>query len=55
MANHRDEDNLELVKTSIKSFPNFPKAGVNFKDIFAVLRNPKAFKALIELVKEKAR
>jgi len=54
MANHH-VDNLELVKKNIKSFPNFPKAGVNFKDIFSVLRNPKALKAFIELVKEKAR
>jgi adenine/guanine phosphoribosyltransferase-like PRPP-binding protein len=49
------EFNLEIVKANIKSFPNFPKDGINFKDIFAVLRNPKSLKALIELVQEKAR
>jgi adenine/guanine phosphoribosyltransferase-like PRPP-binding protein len=54
MANHQ-EDNLEIVKKNIKSFPNFPKDGVNFKDIFAVLRNPKSLKAFIQLIKEKAR
>jgi adenine phosphoribosyltransferase len=49
------ESNLDIVKENIKSFPNFPKDGINFKDIFAVLRNPKSLKALIELVQEKAR
>ena len=50
-----NKSNLEIVKENIKSFPNFPKDGVNFKDIFAVLRQPQALKALIALVTEKAR
>ena len=50
-----NKSNLEIVKENIKSFPNFPKDGVNFKDIFAVLRHPQALKALIALVTEKAR
>jgi adenine phosphoribosyltransferase len=50
-----NQSNLEIVKENIKSFPNFPKDGINFKDIFAVFRHPQALKALIELVTEKAR
>ena len=47
--------NLAIVRSSIDSFANFPKEGVNFKDVFSVFRNPAALKALIALVKEKAR
>ena len=49
------DSNLAIVKSSIDSFPNFPKDGVNFKDVFSVFRNPTALKALMALVKDKAR
>ena len=50
-----ESDHLEIFKSSIQSFPNFPKEGVNFKDVFATFRSPKALKSLLELVKDKAR
>jgi adenine/guanine phosphoribosyltransferase-like PRPP-binding protein len=47
--------NLTIFKESIVSYPDFPKPGVNFKDVFSVLKNPDGYEALLELVKEKAR
>ncbi|XP_054289990.1 adenine phosphoribosyltransferase-like [Macrosteles quadrilineatus] len=41
---------LELIKKNIQRFPNFPKAGITFIDIFSVLRNYKAFCALKEII-----
>ncbi|MFA9486700.1 adenine phosphoribosyltransferase [Moraxella haemolytica] len=40
----------ELIKSSIKSIPNYPKAGVTFRDITSLLENPAAFKATIDAI-----
>ncbi|KAJ9586664.1 hypothetical protein L9F63_019739 [Diploptera punctata] len=37
---------LEYVKKNIRSYPDFPKPGIIFRDIFSVLSNPPAFHAL---------
>jgi len=49
------EARLKVLKESIESYPDFPKPGVNFKDIFSVMRHPEGYAAMLELVKEKAR
>jgi adenine phosphoribosyltransferase len=36
------------LKKSIREVPNFPKAGINFKDITTLLRNKAAFKAAVD-------
>lgn len=43
---------LELIKSSIKSIPNYPKEGIIFRDIASLLEVPAAFKASIELIAE---
>lgn len=43
---------LELIKSSIKSIPNYPKEGIIFRDITSLLELPAAFKASIELIAE---
>ena len=49
------EDNrLNLLRSKIKTHPNFPKDGINFKDLFSAMRDPEALKILLDLVKEKA-
>lgn len=40
--------NNKLIKSSIKSIPNYPKAGVIFRDITSLLENPEAFKAVVD-------
>ena len=43
---------LDLIKSSIKSIPNYPKEGIIFRDITTHLEVPAAFKATIELIVE---
>ncbi|OOF51772.1 adenine phosphoribosyltransferase [Rodentibacter genomosp. 1] len=46
---------LELIKSSIKSIPNYPKEGIIFRDITALLEVPDAFKASIDLIVDQYR
>lgn len=46
---------LELIKSSIKSIPNYPKEGIIFRDITTLLEVPAAFKATIDLIVEQYR
>ena len=39
-------------KSHIKSYKNFPKAGIDFLDICPLLKDPKIWKEIIELFKE---
>lgn len=41
---------LELIKSSIKSIPNYPKEGIIFRDITSLVKTPTAFKATIDLI-----
>ncbi|VEB23707.1 Adenine phosphoribosyltransferase [Avibacterium volantium] len=41
---------LELIKSSIKSIPNYPKEGIIFRDITSLVETPAAFKATIDLI-----
>lgn len=41
---------LEEIKALVTSHPDFPKAGILFRDIFPVLRNPQVFEDLLGLL-----
>lgn len=41
---------LELIKSSIKSIPDYPKPGIIFRDITSLLENPKAFQATVDSI-----
>ncbi len=43
---------LELIKSSIKSIPDYPKAGIVFRDITSLVENPEAFQACINIITE---
>ena len=45
-------DKLQIVKNAIKEYPDFPKKGIQFQDIFGVLYDPVANKALNDLALE---
>jgi len=47
------KEELELIKNSIRVIPDFPKPGINFKDITTLLNNQKAFTTLINYLKER--
>ena len=38
----------ELIENSIRTVPDFPKQGIQFKDITTLIGNPKAFKTLMD-------
>ena len=42
-------EKINLVKAAIKEYPDFPKPGIMFQDIFGVLADPKANQALHDL------
>ena len=48
------DQRLKLLKDNIKAYPDFPKAGIVFQDIFGAMRKGPVLKALMELVKEYA-
>ncbi|ACH65292.1 adenine phosphoribosyltransferase [Aliivibrio fischeri MJ11] len=42
-----------LIKNSIKSIPDYPKAGIMFRDVTSLMEDPKAYQATIQLLVEK--
>ena len=40
--------NIENIKKSIRNIPNFPKPGIQFKDITTLLQNNDAFGETID-------
>ena len=42
-------EKINIVKAAIKEYPDFPKPGIMFQDIFGVLADPKANQALDDL------
>jgi adenine phosphoribosyltransferase len=46
---------LELIKNSIKSIPDYPKPGILFRDVTSLLEDPKAYAASISLLVERYR
>jgi len=43
----------EILKSSIRDIPNFPKEGIVFKDITTLLNNPKALNTLMNHLEER--
>lgn len=41
---------FELIQSSIKSIPNYPKEGIIFRDITSLLENPEAFRASVDAI-----
>ncbi|WP_437608674.1 adenine phosphoribosyltransferase [Erwinia sp. V71] len=46
---------LEYLKDSIKSIPDYPKPGILFRDVTSLLEDPKAFATAIELLVDRYR
>ncbi len=45
-------EKIPLIKASIKSIPDYPKAGILFRDVTSLMEDPAAYKATIELLAE---
>ncbi|TDQ56969.1 adenine phosphoribosyltransferase [Mesocricetibacter intestinalis] len=48
-------EQLQLIKDSIKSIPNYPKEGIIFRDITSLTEVPRAFRATVELIADQYR
>lgn len=44
------DNRVKNIRNCVASYPDFPKEGITFRDIFPVLRNPSAFEDLISLI-----
>lgn len=42
-------DSIDLIKSTIKTIPDYPKAGILFRDITSLLEVPSAYQATIDL------
>ena len=43
----------KIILDSIREIPDFPKAGINFKDITTLLNNPKAYQTLMNHLEQR--
>ncbi len=46
---------LEFIKNSIKSIPDYPKPGILFRDVTSLLEDPQAYAATIALIVDRYR
>ena len=46
---------IDIVRSRIGAYSDFPKAGITFRDLFGVYADKEAFAALSQLLKEKAK
>ncbi len=46
---------LEFIKSSIKTIPDYPKPGILFRDVTSLLENPEAYAASIKLLADRYR
>uniref|UniRef100_UPI0037E7178B adenine phosphoribosyltransferase n=1 Tax=Semicossyphus pulcher TaxID=241346 RepID=UPI0037E7178B len=49
------ESKLQLVRSHIRAYPDFPKKGILFRDICPILKEPAALTAVIDLFEEHVR
>lgn len=47
-----DSNKLKLLEESIRTIPDFPKKGIQFKDITTALKDPSIFKFLIDHISD---
>ncbi|MFY2508103.1 adenine phosphoribosyltransferase [Vibrio pectenicida] len=46
-------ETITLIKSSIKSIPDYPKPGILFRDVTSLMENASAYKATIQVLLEK--
>jgi adenine phosphoribosyltransferase len=47
------DSRIDLIRSRIRDVPDFPKAGILFKDITPMLADPRAFNACLDLMAER--
>eukprot|EP01100_Stratorugosa_tubuloviscum_P009075 TRINITY_DN37_c0_g4_i1.p1 TRINITY_DN37_c0_g4~~TRINITY_DN37_c0_g4_i1.p1 ORF type:complete len:184 (-),score=102.78 TRINITY_DN37_c0_g4_i1:79-630(-) len=51
MASNTSEERKQIIINSLRNVPNFPKEGIQFKDVSTLVLNPNAFRATIDELK----
>ena len=51
----QEDRRIQLVKNSLVGYPDFPKPGILFQDLFGVMLKPEAMSALMSLLRDKAK
>ncbi|KAM9365542.1 adenine phosphoribosyltransferase [Pholidichthys leucotaenia] len=46
---------IQLVRSHVRAFPDFPKKGILFRDVCPIMKNPAALTAVIDLFEEHVR
>ncbi|ELR67305.1 Adenine phosphoribosyltransferase [Photobacterium marinum] len=49
------QENLALIKSSIKSIPDYPKPGILFRDVTSLMENPTAYSLTMKVLLEQFR
>ncbi|XP_066985433.1 uncharacterized protein Aprt [Macrobrachium rosenbergii] len=49
------DERIETIRDKIGTYPDFPKPGILFRDIFSVLSDPPSFGVLIKLMEERVK
>jgi len=49
----QENEDIEFIKSKIRTIPNFPKPGIMFRDITTLLKEPQAMKKVLEILYEK--
>lgn len=49
------EENISLIRSSIRDIPNWPEPGVMFRDISTLLKDPKTFRLVSDIFVERYR
>ncbi|XP_037075656.1 adenine phosphoribosyltransferase-like isoform X2 [Pollicipes pollicipes] len=55
ISSNMEEDKIAILKNAIGSYPDFPKKGVLFRDVFGVLLQPAAFATLRDVLLARVR
>ncbi|XP_069073140.1 adenine phosphoribosyltransferase [Pleurodeles waltl] len=55
MSAESEEQKLERVRQQVRSFPDFPSPGINFRDITPLLKDPSAFCTAMDLMEAHVR
>lgn len=53
MSKTVSQEDKEIILSSIRTIPNFPKEGIQFKDITTLLNNPEAFGRLMNHLEDR--
>lgn len=52
-VSYSDKERLERLEQAIRTIPDYPKPGIQFKDITTVIREPRLYQEVLDLLQER--